>query len=75
MEVARDGPWVLDGMSRGELRGTEPAVAEETQGVELSRCALGAGLFVSKAPSGSVPLPLSRYDLVGRKVMAQQILS
>ena len=33
-------------------------------------------VFASKAPSGSVPLPLlSRYNLVGRKVMAQQILS
>ena len=32
-------------MSRVGLRGTEPAVAEETQGVELSRCALG-GWFV-----------------------------
>ena len=55
---ARDGPWVLDGMSRAELCGTEPAVAEETQGVELSRCALGDRMFASKAPSGSVPLPL-----------------
>ena len=32
-------------------------------------------VFASKAPFGSVPLPLSRYDLVGRKVMVQQILS
>ena len=58
MEVARDEPWVLDGMSRAELCGTKPAVAEETQGGGLSRCALGAGLFASKAPSSSVPLPL-----------------
>ena len=38
-------PGILRGMSRAELRGTEPAVAEETQGIGLSRCALG-GWFV-----------------------------
>ena len=51
-------PWVLNGISRAELCRTEPAVAEETQGVELSRCARGDRMFASKAPSGSVPLPL-----------------
>ena len=34
-------PGILRGASRVGLRGTEPAVAEETQGVELSRCARG----------------------------------
>ena len=58
-------PGILRGMSRVGLRGTEPAVAEETQGIGLSRCALGAGLFVSKAPSGSVPLPLVRVWPMG----------
>ena len=38
-------PGILRGASRAELRGTEPAVAEETQGIGLSRCALG-GWFV-----------------------------
>ena len=38
-------PGILRGMSRAELRGTEPAVAEETQGIGLLRCALG-GWFV-----------------------------
>ena len=68
-------PGILRGASGAALCGTKPAVAEEAQGGNLSRCARNEILFASKAPFGSVPLPLSRYDLVGRKVMAQQILS
>ena len=59
-------PGILRGMSRAELRGTEPAVAEETQGIGLSRCARNESVFASKAPFGSVPLPLVRVWPMGR---------
>jgi len=57
---AWDGPWVLDGMSRAELRGTEPAVAEETQGGKsLSEngegFCLGRKGSIGKARGGSRP--------------------
>ena len=109
-------PGILRGISRVELRGTEPAVAQEARKVGSFRAARGtkvcspprlpsarsrcrwseSGQWVWRThwiPGVGAPgdlegslglgsaapslrsLPLSRYDLVGRKVMAQQILS
>jgi hypothetical protein len=60
-------PGILRGASRGGLRGTGPAVAQEAQGGNLSRCARNEILFASKAPFGPVPLPLSQRSSCGRR--------
>jgi hypothetical protein len=41
LDAQGSGAGDLEGYVSGRLRGTGPAVAEETQGVELSRCARG----------------------------------
>ena len=70
-------PWVLERNIAGQAP-RDRACGRSGDSRERSfRAARGTiRMFVSKAPSGSVPLPLlSRYNLVGRKVMAQHILS
>ena len=63
LDAQGSGAGDLEGYVSGGLRGTGPAIAEEALGGNLSRCARNESLFASKAPSGSVPLPLlSRYD-------------